>query len=219
MTVSLQTLADRLQRAVPARNGVPGDYEQLCRDAVAQLSQDLPVITSATIQVTAGVAAYALPADFLSVIELGGVGGGSGVIVGDNGLIPVGGGWQEMHYIEGDSIRFEPVPAYTAARTLRYAAQYTANAGGVYPRLSENGARVALLYAQYLALLEQANAVAGDGWSYKIGDESVDKRGVGAAIQAQAAQALTGYHNAMRPLQGYGSRYRQNPYAVGAQEV
>jgi hypothetical protein len=218
MTISLATLADRLQRSAPQRNGVPSDYEQLCRDAVAQLSQDLPVITTATIQVTAGVASYALPADFLSVIELGGVGWGGGVIVGDNGLIPVGNGWQEAHYIEGDSIRLDPVPAYTAARTLRYAARHVA-AAGIYGRLSENGARVALLYAQYLALMEQANAVAGDGWSYKIGDESVDKRGVGAAIQAQAAQALTGYHNAVRPLQGYGSRYRANPFSAAAMEV
>ena len=216
MTISIAQLADRLQRAVPARNDVPSDYERLAQDAVHQLSQDVPVITAATIQVTAGQATYALPADFLYEIELAGLPIQGGIIVGSNGLIPMGAGWQEQHYIEGEMLRLDPVPTYTAARTLRYAAQHVA-VNGVYPRLSENGARVAMLYGQYLALLAQANAVAGDGWAYKIGDESVDKRGQGSAIQAQASAALTSYQNALRPLQGYGRQYRQNPYAVGVE--
>jgi len=216
MTVSIATLTDRLQSAVPARNDVPGDYERLAQDAVHQLSQDVPIITAVTIQVTAGQATYDLPADFLYGIELAGLPAQGGVIVSNGGLIPVSDCWQETHYIEGDTLRFDPVPTYSTTRTLRYAAQHVASAG-VYPRLSENGARVALLYGQYLALLEQANAVAGDAWSYKIGDESVDKRGQGAAVQAQASVALANYQNAIRPLQGYGTRYRQNPYAVGVE--
>ncbi len=216
MTISIAQLADRLQRAVPARNGVPGDYERLAQDAVLQLSQDVPVITTTTIQVTAGQAAYELPADFLYEIELAGLPAQGGVIVSNGGLIPVSSDWEETHYIEGNTLRFDPVPTYSTTRILRYAAQHIA-ANGVYPRLSENGARVAMLYGQYLALMEQANGVAGDGWSYKIGDESVDKRGQGSAIQAQASAALTNYQNAMRPLQGYGRQYRQNPYAVGVE--
>lgn len=216
MTISIAQLADRLQRAVPARNEVPGDYDRLAQDAVQQLSQDVPIITTATIQVTAGQATYDLPADFLFEIELAGMPVQGGIIVGSNGLIPMGADWQEAHYVEGDILRLDPVPTYSATRTLRYAAQHVAT-NGVYPRLSENGARVAMLYGQYLALLEQANAVAGDGWAYKIGDESVDKRGQGSAIQAQASAALTNYQNAIRPLQGYGRQYRQNPYAVGVE--
>lgn len=216
MTIAIATLADRLQRAVPARNDVLGDYERLAQDAVRQLSQDVPIITAATIQVTAGQATYDLPADFLFEIELAGMPVQGGVIVGGNGLIPMGAGWEEQHYIEGDTLRLDPVPTYTAARTLRYAAQHVP-VNGVFPRLSENGARVAMLYGQYLALLEQANATAGDAWSYKIGDESVDRRGQGASIQAQASAVLTNYQNAIRPLQGYGRQYRQNPYAVGVE--
>jgi hypothetical protein len=216
MTVSIAQLADRLQRTVPARNDVPGDYERIAQDAVHQLSQDVPIITAATIQVTAGQATYDLPADFLYEIELAGLPVQGGVIVGGNGLIPMASGWEETHYIEGESLRFDPVPTYSTTRMLRYAACHVA-ANGVYPRLSENGARVAMLYGQYLALMEQANATAGDGWSYKIGDESVDKRGQGAAIQAQASAALTNYQNALRPLQGYVRQYRQNPYAVGVE--
>ena len=213
MSIALAVLADRLQRAIPQRNDAPSDYEQLAREAVAQLSQDLPIVTATAIQVVAGVASYALPADFLHLIELGGVvWTGSRVILGDNGIVPLAGDWQEATYIEGDTLRLDPVPAYTATRTLRYAAAHIL-AGGVYGRLSENGARVALLYGQYLALMEQANAQAGDGWSYKIGDESVDKRGLAAAIQTQAAAALSNYNNAVRPLKGYGSQYKANQYA------
>jgi hypothetical protein len=216
MTISIAQLADRLQRAVPARNDVPGDYERLAQDAVRQLSQDIPIITATTIQVAAGQATYALPADFLYEIELAGLPVQGGVIVSNVGLIPVSDGWEETHYIEGETLRLDPVPTYSATRTLRYAAQHVAT-NGVYPRLGENGARVAMLYGQYLALLEQANAVAGDGWAYKIGDESVDKRGQGTAIQAQASAALSSYQNALRPLQGHGSQYRQNPYTVGVE--
>ena len=215
MSVSLSTLAARLQQQVPPRDGVPADYSRLCQEAVGQLGLDAPIVTAATIAVTAGVAAYSLPADFLYLIELGGAPVQGDVLVSDGGLVPLGAGWNEMYYIEGDSLRFDPVPTYTAARTLRYAAAY-ALVGGAYPRLTENGARVALLYAQHLALSEQANAATGDGWSYKIGDESVDKRGLGAAIQTQAAAALQNYEVALRPFRGRGSTYRQNPYAVGA---
>ena len=211
MSIALLLLADRLRRAVPQRNDAPADYEQLAQDAVAQLSQDAPIITSVAIQVQAGTASYALPADFLSVIRLDGVALSVGVIVADNGLIPMPQGWQEQAYVEGATLRLDPVPAYTCARTLRYAARHVA-LGGVYTRLSENGARIALLYAQYLALTEQANAVAPDGWSYKIGDESVDKRGVAAAIQTQAYAALKAYEAAVKPLKGYGSQYRANQW-------
>ncbi len=213
MSIALAVLADRLQRAVPQRDGAPADYEQLCIDAVAQLGLDVPVIAAAAIQVTAGVAAYDLPVDFLYLIDMAaGAPVQGSIMVSDAGLVPLAGGWAEAYYIEGSSLRFDPVPAYSARRTLRYAAGY-ALAGGFYARLSENGARIALLYAQHLALGEQANAVAGDGWSYKIGDESVDKRGLAATIQAQADAALKAYETALKPLKGYGLHYRANQFA------
>ena len=212
MSVLLATLADRLQRAVPPRDGLPDDYEELAREAVAQLSQDLPIMAAGSIQVVAGTASYSLPADFLALIAFGGASAVDGVVIGDNGIVPMGSGWRETHYVNGDTLTIDPTPTYTMTRTLRYAACHVL-AGGAYPRLSENGARVALLYGQYLALSAQANAQAGDGWSYKIGDESVDKRGVGAAIQGQAQAALQAYNVAIRPLKGYGAQYKANRWA------
>ena len=177
-----------------------------------------------------------MPAAFPYLIDLpAGAPAQGNILVSDAGLVPLAGKWAEAYYVEGSSLRFDPVPAYTASRTLRYAAGY-ALVGGSYARLSENGARIALLYAKHLALGEQATAVAPDGWSYKIGDESVDKRGtaaaqtaggrsaspgpprrVAAAIQAQADAALKAYEAAVRPLKGHGSQHRQNPYAVGVE--
>lgn len=214
MSIALTVLVARLQNAVPQRNGAPADYSRLVQDAVQQLGQDVPIITTAIVAVVAGTATYTLPDDFLFEVELLGPVMVGHVLIGNNGLVPLGGPLSEAHYVEGDRIRFDPVPGYTLDRTLRYAAGYVLN-GGYYPRLSENGARIALMYAQHLALVEQANAVAGDAWSYKIGDESVDKRGQGAAIQAQAMAALANYQNAVKPLKGYGSQYRVNPYLVG----
>lgn len=213
MGISLAVLADRLQRAIPPRDGVPGDYEQLVREAVGQLSQDLPIVTTTTLLIAAGVASYALPADFLYEIDFGAPAPYGDVLITNGGLIPVGRGFSEAHYIEGGSVRFEPVPAYSTARTVRYAASHVLDGSGMYPRLSENGARVALLYARYLALNEQASAVANDGWSYKIGDESVDKRGLAAAVQTQALAAIEMYAVALKPLKGYGSQYHANQWA------
>ncbi len=212
MGISLLTLVERLERTLPQRDGVPADYSRLIRDAVGQLGTDIPIVTSATINIVAGTAAYALPADFLGLIELCALPVYGGTAVTSGGLVPVGvAGWQEYFYIEGDTIRFDPVPAYTAARTLRYSAGYSLS-NGAFSRLSENGARMALLYAQYLGLSEQAAAVAGDGFKFTIGDESYDKSTQSAGIRSAAQAALANYQNAVKPMKGYATTYRQNPY-------
>lgn len=212
MAISLLSLCERLERTTPQRDGVPSDYAQLIKDAVGQLGTDLPIVTSATINIVAGTAEYSLPADFLSLIELVPLPVMGSTAVTSGGLVPLGvGGWQEAYYIEGDTIRFDPVPAYTAARTLRYSGGYLLS-NGAYARLSENGARIALLYAQYLGLAEQATAVAGDGFKFSIGDESYDKSTQSAGIRSAAQAALANYQNAVRPLKGYATTYRQNPY-------
>ena len=219
MSTPLTLLAAQLEQAIPARDGVPASYTELVQAAIWQLSTDLPMVRQATINVVAGTAIYTLPDDFLHVIALTVPTSESGVIVGDGKLIAAPAGWDEQYYIAGSEIAFDPTPTYTMARTLRYAAAHVLDASSAYPRLSANGARIALLYAQYLALQEQAAAVAGDGWSYKIGDEAVDKRGQGSGIQTQAAALLASYQNAVKGLKGYGSQYRHSVTFDGAVEV
>jgi hypothetical protein len=108
-----------------------------------------------------------------------------------------GGTWKGRRF--GSS----PTPAYTLTRRLRYAARYVL-VDGVWPRLSENGARLALLYGRYLALLAKAGVAGESGWRYKIGDEEVDKSRLGQALLEQVKGALDAYGAAVRQLKGYG---------------
>lgn len=206
--VGLMDLSARLQRSVPQRNNIPADYDQLVMDAVNQLGNDLPIITSWQFTTTAGVASYDLPSDFLSLIELNLPVSSGGVLITNDGLVPVSEQWTQGYYIEGMTIRFDPAPRSSTTQVMRYAATYALNDQQVFPRLSENGARIALLYAQYLALMEQANTAQHNAWSYKIGDESVDKSKQGSGLMAQAGEVLKLYSTAIKPLQGYGSRYK-----------
>lgn len=208
MSVQLTDLTQRLRAAVPARNDVPGDYAELVKASVWQLSIDLPVRRQVEIAIAPGVDSYTLPSDFMAVIGFDQMTQVGGTIVGGPKLIPVGLGYQEVTWVEGTQLRVAPVPQYTMTRVLVYAAAHVLT-DNAYPLLSENAGRVALLYGQYLALQEQANGSAGDGWMYRIGDETIDKRGQGAAMQAQAQAALASYQNAIKPMKGYGvaSRY------------
>lgn len=210
MAVTLAELVSRLERAVPARDSVPSsdDYEQHVKDAVWQLATDVPLIRLGALSVVSGTATYNLASDFLFLILLEGLASTDNIIVSDAGLIPMPREWEETYIIEGTTITFDPTPTYTLSRDYRYAALYelTGDSGSeTYARLNQNGARVALLYAQYLALVQQGNVMAGDGWRYKIGDEEVDKSRQGQGLLAQAQGLLTQYGMAVRSQKGYGS--------------
>lgn len=213
--ISLASLVKRLQTAVPESNGVPEDYEQLVKDAVTKLGEDVPLICTATLSLVKGTASYALPDDFLFMIDLPCLAGSSGVVIGDGGLIPLAADYSEDYAIAGNQVTFSPTPTYTTSRDYRYAATY-ALVNGAYPRLTQNGARVALLYAQHLALMEQATPAAGKGWKYQIGDEMVDKSNQGTKLRDQADGFLTRYEAEIKRLNnraGSTARYAAGSYA------
>lgn len=194
------------QLAPPDSQPLPEYYEQAVHDAVAQLAQDVPLTRTVTINVTPGTAIYTLPADFLFPISLSGMARAEdGVLLTGAGIIPTPAGWSERYEVSGGELTLYPTPTYTVSRELRYGAGY-ALVDGEYPRLTHNGARLALLYAQYLVRLEYANSVAGSGWKYQIGDEMVDKSGQGKNIMAQADGLLKQYQSAVKGLKGYGMR-------------
>lgn len=216
MSVALTELTSRLRSAAPVRDGVPADYTELVKAAVWQYASDVPLPMAVVINVMSGVDRYALPADFLSLIELTPLAQHGGVLVGE-GLIAVGSApYQERIWLEGADLRIYPAPYYTAARQLWYGAAHTLDENFAYLNLNANDARLVLLYAQYLALQAQASAVAGDGWMYRIGDETVDKRGQGTSLQTQAQNLLTQYQQALQSRKGYGSRsqYTGDPDVV-----
>lgn len=209
MSVALATLTARLQALTPARNGAPADYSQLAQDAVAQLAQDVPAVRTATLAIVAGAATYSLPDDFLFLIELPGL--AEMVMTGDTlvtaaGLVPVMGYGSDtadgIYEIGGGQITFAPTPTYTLNRPIRYAAGHVLDMTDSYPRMNENAARIALLYGQYLALMAQAAATAGDGWKYSIGDESVDKSGQAKGLRETAEGFLKQYQQAISGLRG-----------------
>lgn len=217
MGVALGDLVTRLEAAVTGPDGF--DTLQAVQDAVEQLSQDVPIVSSATLAIVSGVASYDLPADFLFLIELPALVTSDNVLLSNDGIVPLATAWEERWYVEGDQVRFEPTPTYTLTRTMRYAARYVLNDAGQYARLSENGARIALLFAQYLVLQARAAAAAGDGWRYRIGDEEVDKSRLSTSMQEQVKAALAAYQAAVKQLKGFGSAYRFRPLFDGAVEV
>lgn len=204
MGVSLATMALRLERLVPALNGVPDDYDRLVKDAVEQISSDVPMTKTMALAMVSGTAVYDLPSDFRFLISLESLARPGGVIIGNGGLIPVASAFEEHYDVEGNRIVFTPTPTYSLSRTLRYGAGHVLDGNESYPRLTENGARIALLYAQHLALMAQANTVAPAGWKYQIGDEMVDKSGQSGKLREQADGLLEQYQAAVKPLKGYG---------------
>lgn len=210
MAVTLAALVARLQAQVPAKNSIPAaaDYSQHVQDGVLQLSQDAPMRKIATLPIVSGTADYALPADFLFLIDFPVLGTEDGVMVNASGIIPLPSSWwAEEITISGDTLTITPTPTYTLERSYRYAARHvlTGSTGSeTYAALNENAARVALLYAQYLALSQQVVSVAGSAWKYSIGDESVDKSQQASGYKTAAEVALAGYRRAIAPFKGFG---------------
>lgn len=206
MTVLLAALKSRLEAAAPARDGVPADYEQFVLDALMQVSMDAPLRRVATLSLVKGQALYDLPDDFLFLIEVAPVAAwGDNVLLSDDGIVPLGmRRTMERWEMDGAQLRVYPTPTAAAERTLRYAAMYNGTTG-----VSETVAYAVVLYGQYLVLMQQANALAGDGWKYSIGDESVDKSGQANGLRSQAGGVLTAYRAAVAGLRsGFGERAR-----------
>jgi hypothetical protein len=206
-------LVARLRDDVPARNGVPsaGQYEQAVKDAVADYGQRRPLRKLATLSIVSGTATYSLPADFLYVISLESFASPGGVIHSAEGLIPVSAAYSEEYYVVGTQITFEPTPQYTTTRNLRYAAGYVLDEGNECADMTDDVARVALLRAQWQALMLQANKAAQEGWQYAVGDERVNKEKLPAALREQAQGLLDRYDAALTGQVGpVGSRARYN---------
>lgn len=201
MTISLLDMTARLEQAVPANNGVPADYEKLVKDAVWQLSQDAPLMKRGSVAVVSGTAVYNLPSDFLRMVELPELNTRNygEVMLSGGGIIPLSADFEEEFSIGDGQITFDPTPTYSMTRKFRYAAFY-ALSGDDYTALDENMARIALIYAQFLAVTEQANKLISGAWKYTIGDEQVDKSRMGDQFNSQAKALLEQYQHALASL-------------------
>ena len=210
MAITLASLVTRLQNMVPARDGVPADYEQIVKDAVLQVSQDVPAIRYAVLSIVPGVATYDLADDFIDMILMESAWNPDGIIISDAGLIPTSADYEEVYAIVNGQITITPTPTYTVDRDYKYIAGFVLDGDEIYQNLSQNTARIAMYYAQYTALNEIATSASGGNFSYTIGDERVDKKGMTAGYMAQADRMLTQYQNAIKPHQTGGIRARYN---------
>lgn len=199
--MNLIFMVSRLEQAVPVNNGVPADYGALVREAVWQLSSDAPPTKTGTLAIVPGTATYTLPADFLRMIDLPGMNSRTygDVLLSGEGIVPLSVDFEEDHWVADGQITFDPVPTYSLTRRFRYAAFYRL-ADEDFVGLDENRGRIALLYAQYLAVTEQANKSISGAWKYTIGDESVDKSRMGDQFASQAKALLEQYQQALASL-------------------
>lgn len=169
MTVTLAALANRLAGLVPAQDGAPTteQYYQAVRDAVADLGRRASVTMLAALDIVAGQAAYALPAECIKIIQLQPIGAlvGGDTIVSSAGLIPLGWyqrattpglpltqGARETLTQRGLTLTIYPTPQIGGARWLSYAAGHALVAGAYGDDLTADRQALALIHAQAACL-------------------------------------------------------------------
>jgi hypothetical protein len=196
----------RATRDVPAQNGLPDaeQYQRAVTDAVADFSARLPLYRTAVVTLQPGVPSYALPADFLRFIRLQPVGLAQfgNVAVTGAGLVPLGESPARERIVITAQLTLIPTPAYGGARTMEYAARYTLDQNNAYPDLSEEAAGAVALKANANLLRLKAGKAAEGAWSYRIGDESVDKKGLSASLFEAANAAEADYLRRVEVLRG-----------------
>lgn len=202
MSVSLSALIGRLQGNVPARNNVPSDnqYDQAIRDAVGFFSRDASREKIATISVMSGTATYALPADFMRMIQLVSLSNPTGIFITNAGIIPIG-NQVERYTLAGGNITFYPTPTYTLEREYRYAAGWALTESGaeqIYQDMTETEAAIVLMKAQAECLGAQLNQASGGVVRYRIGDEEYDKSGGISALQGRIERLEAQYEKAIQ---------------------
>jgi hypothetical protein len=184
MPITRQSLIDSLTAALPARAGAPSStqYADAIDAAVLAYSQRVPLVRTTTLAVTAGVSSYSLPADFLALVSLESAEVlGLHVAITSAGIVPLGDAEDEVYEILGNTLVFDDAPTYSSERTLKYNAAHVATSG-TYADMQTRDREPVLLRAQADLLRMLAMREAGNAWSYKIGDESVDKKGLGQAL-------------------------------------
>jgi hypothetical protein len=208
MTKTLTDLVAELQEDVPAVSSVPSDaqYERAVKDAVREFSRRCGVVKNGTLAVVSGTAAYALPADFLDLIEIDDpFDPEHQVMVTATGIIPFSSlaPFEEDFSIQNGTITFFPVPTYTMTRYYEYKAAWVLDVNNAYP-LTEDEARIVMLKAKQLVFDKLANASAGAGFKYTVGNMSVDKSGMADGyskrlyeLQGEFLQACDNYNGAV----------------------
>lgn len=178
---TLAVLVAELQSEVPAVNSVPTStqYAQAVKDAVADFSRRCGIGKWAQLVIVRGTAAYALPADFLSMISLASLTGVDGVLISSTGIIPLAADFSEEYSILNKQITFTPTPTYSMTRDYKYKAGWvlTGDTGSeTYATMGDDEKQIVMIKAKGMAMQKLANSLAsGGGMKYSFGAVSVDK--------------------------------------------
>jgi hypothetical protein len=223
MAVALLDLISRLAQDVRPIDGVPsGDQvRQAIEDAAMALAESAPIVKTATIAVVGGTASYALPGDFLRMMELAGLARYGNTIVDASGIIPMNAAAprQERVTAVGGALVLSPVPSYTMPRVLTYAAGHvltTVDGVEAYADLAATAASVLLLKARALVLSLQASDQARRAWSYQVGDQRVSKEKLSAALRAESNELRDEFARRAAGMAGAGADGKVTPYGSRA---
>lgn len=180
-------------------------YDQAVKDAITDFSRQCGLMKINSLPIVSGTATYSLAADFLKLVSMDALVGVDGVIVSQNGLIPLSKDFEEEWTIVNKQVTFYPTPAYSMTRYYKYKAAWIATAGD-YTSLGEDEAEIVLLRAKALASEKIANSQAGDAIKYSFGAVSEDLGGMAESAQkdsnnfdkeyAQACEVYNGTHAA-----------------------
>lgn len=211
MSKTLAELVDQLQEDVPAKDGVPSEdqYERGVREAVRDFSRRCGRKRRTTLNVVSGTATYDLAEDFLKLIKFVSLTANNGIINSPQGLIPVPVDFCEEWTINDGQITFYPTPAYTLIREYTYKAAWIATEddyGEVYETMGDEEADIIMKKAKASALDLLWKQNAGKGFKYQIGDEMIDKSGLGDDYKKSMDAADKEYVDACDQYNGNTSR-------------
>jgi hypothetical protein len=210
MSITLDELVTRLQEDVLAVDGIPTEesYIRMVKEAVRDFSRRCGRVRRAILNIVSGTATYDLATDFLKLINLVSLTAHDGIINSPQGLIPVPLGFCEDYTIDNGQITFYPTPTYTLAREYRYKAGWilTNDVYDTYETMGEEEADIVLMKASASALDSLWRNSAGQGFRYQIGDEMVDKSGIGDDHKRRSDKAESGYVTACEQYNGNTSR-------------
>lgn len=212
---TLTDLTAKLVARVPQSNSLPttAQYQDAVTEAVTDFGRRCPATKVATIAVVAGTAAYALPSDFVRVVQflsLKQMAVQGGVLLTGSGIIPLSNTYNERYTFRNGTLTIYPTPQYTMSRYLYYAAGFPL-VDEEFSELSDEDAALALHKAAEIILLVIADGCARHGWRYSLGDESVDKTSQAASLRDQARAEREQYELAIAARAG-GTQTLQADY-------
>jgi hypothetical protein len=182
-SIPLAVMVADLQEDVPPVDDVPtqAQYERAIRDAVSEFSRRCGLVKNSLLSVVSGTADYALPSDFMELIEIDSpYDPENGVMITTTGIIPFSelAPFEEEVTVRNGTLTIYPTPGYTMSRYYEYKAGWVLDANEAYP-LTEDEARIVMIKAKGICFEKLANAGASSGFKYSVGSMSVDKSGVG----------------------------------------